>query len=51
MYPNGNYQFVLHPQEKKLDFIHRRSSSRFKDEIVTKFKDKLDEKSMRQVNG
>ena len=31
IYPNENYPFVLAPHEKKLDSIHRKSSSCFKD--------------------
>ena len=31
VYPNENYAFVLVPHEKKLNFIHGRSSSRFKE--------------------
>ena len=33
MYPNENYSIVLAPHENKLDSIHGRSSSRFKDKV------------------
>ena len=33
VYPNENYPFVLAPQEKKLDSIHQRCSSRFKKKL------------------
>ena len=33
MYPNENYQFIMAPCKKKLDYIHGRSTSCFKDKL------------------
>ena len=41
MYPNENYPFVLSPRDKKLDSIHRRNSSCFKDKLWFQTKRRL----------